>query len=363
MNMGKKPVIFIIFLSSLFLASIIIFSPSLAQEGVYCVYNSTTNRCDPYLPLPANNIAAELLAADIGVPVSVTLSVIGTGAFLMTASAGSASFAINLSQALEFLKFFRFYLLGMVRIKKKKPWGKVIDKLTGRPIPLALIQIFSAEFNKQKDAHLTDAEGRFDALALPGKYYIVVSKKGYKTANSNVISIDSPTQILNLEISLAPQSDFFGLNHIKKINYLNSVKRILQAINPFILAIGTISSFAVLATLPTALNYFLFGLYLLLDTLNIYFSYHLKKPFGTVMDASSKDLLPLSVVRIFDDTKNWLLDTKVTDRSGRFYFLLVPGQYHLTCQKNEYAPYHSDTISVAKSGVADFDIKMKPLAR
>ena len=309
--------------------------------------------------IPQEPTSAELLTANIGVPISVALSIAGAGALVAVASAGSASVAFNLSRVFQSLKLMRFYLLGLVQFRKKKPWGKVLDKLTGRPVPLATVRIYSAEFKKLLDAHLTDSNGRFDALVLPGLYDVQVLKKGYQKFQKDGVKISSEGQVLNLEIALFPLTESLSAEYIREMRFLQILKHFFRMVAPLALAIGTISSFIVVAVLPTSFNYFVFWLYLALDALQIFFAYHLRKPFGTVTDALSKDPLPLSVVRIFDNDKNWLLETKVSDRIGRFNFLLVPGNYYLTCDKNNYAPFHSDKIAVAKEGSADFDIMMK----
>ena len=311
--------------------------------------------------IPQAPTSAELLAANIGVPISVALSVAGAGALIAVASAGSASVAFNLSQAFQSLKLIRFYLLGLVQLRKRKPWGKVLDKLTGRPVPLAMVRIYSAEFKKLLDAHLTDAGGRFDALVLSGSYDVQVLKKGYQKFQKDGVRISSEGQALNLEIALSPLTETLSAGYVRNMRVLQILKHFFRMITPLMLVVGTFVSFIVMAVLPTNFNYFVFWLYLALDALQIFFTYHLRKPFGKVADSVSNDPLPLSIVRIFDNDKNWLLETKVSDRIGRFNFLLVPGNYYLTCDKNSYAPFHSDKIAVAKEGSANFDILMKKI--
>jgi len=301
----------------------------------------------------------ELLTANIGAPLSVAFVALGTGALMLVLSSGSAQFALNLSRIFQSLKIARFYLLGLVRVKRNKPWGKVIDGLTGRSIPLATVRVYSTEFKKLLDAHLTDEDGRFDALALPGEYYVEVSKNGYQKFQSDIIKISSADQVLNVEISMLPSASVLGLGYLRQLNVIQMAKHLMQLLTPLLLIIGTITSFIVMIVLPSAFNYLIFGLYLVLDAIQVYFMHFFKKPFGVVADFSSQEPLPLSVVRIFDVDKNWLLDTKVTDRIGRFYFLLVPGNYYLTCAKSGYAPFRSDQIVVVKEGVVNFDIKMK----
>ena len=292
-------------------------------------------------------------------PVSLTVTAASAGAITVTASTGSATFAFNLSQFFQSIGLSRFYLLGLIRFRRKKPWGKVLDKLSGKSIPLAAVQIYESEFKKLKDSQLTDEDGRFGALVGPGKYFLKVVKKGYRAFESGLMSIFSPDQILNLEISLSPMAEEFNLSYLRRISVLNALKRLLELLNPYLLAFGTLVSLLTVIILPGALNYTVLGIYILFDILKVYFTFHLLRPFGLVVDEATREPLPLSVVRIFEAEKNWLLATKVTDEQGRFNFLLTPGKYYLTCYKAGYLPFQSDTVIFKKAGLPSLNIKMK----
>lgn len=296
---------------------------------------------------------------NIAVPISVTITAASAGAITITATAGSASVAINLSGFFQALSFSRFYLLGFLRFKRRKPWGKIADKLSGKPISSATIQIYEAEFDKLKDSQLTDAEGRFSASVGIGKYYVTVSRKGYENFRSEIIAITSPEQILNLELYLLPLKEEFSLEYVKRINVWNAVKRFMELINPYLLAFGTLVSLITLAIIPNTLNYATLGIYILFDLLKIYFAFRLLKPLGKIIDEITGEPLPLAVVRIFEEDKNWLLATKVTDEQGQFNFLLAPGQYYLTCSKAGYDAFRSDTIAVKKDALPALNMKIK----
>ncbi len=296
---------------------------------------------------------------NVAVPVSVAVTVATAGALTVTATAGSATFAVNLSELFQLLSFSRFYLLGFIRFKKKKPWGRVYDKLAGKPLQFATVQIYESEFKKLKDSQVTDNEGRFGALVGPGKYYIKVFKKGFQTFQGDIIEISSPDQILNFELYLSPIVEEWNLEFLKKINVLNALKRFIELINPYLLALGTIISAISVVILPNQLNYGVFFIYIILDLLKIYFAVHLLKPFGKVIDETTNDPLPLTIVRIFEENKNWLLATKVTDELGRFNFLLAPGQYYLTFSRAGYQPFHSDAIFLKKAGLPSLNVKLK----
>jgi hypothetical protein len=298
---------------------------------------------------------------EVGVPISVTVTAASAGAITVTASASSATMALNITEFFQALSFARFYLFGLIRFRRRNPWGRIIDKFSGKPLRGATVQIWEAEYKKIKDTQLTDEEGRFGALVAPGKYYLKVSKKGFETKESDLIEITSPKQILNIEITLLPSEAEFSLSYIKKINFLNTLKRFVDFINPYLLAAGTIISFIILVIMPNALNYAVFFIYLGLDILKIYLSRALLKPFGRVINQATAEPLPLAVVRIFEEEKNWLLATKVSDELGRFNFLLTPGRYYLTCSKAGFLPYRSEVIVLTKAGLATIDIKLQSI--
>ena len=61
-----------------------------------------------------------------------------------------------------------------------------------------------------------------------------------------------------------------------------------------------------------------------------------KNPWGVVYDAITKDPIGLAIIRLFDATTKQLLATQVTDKEGRFEFLVKPGTYTLGIVKTPY---------------------------
>jgi hypothetical protein len=62
-----------------------------------------------------------------------------------------------------------------------------------------------------------------------------------------------------------------------------------------------------------------------------------KKEWGVVYDSITKRPIDLAVIRVFDAKTNRLLQTRVTDRNGRYHFVLESGDYYVVVQKQEYA--------------------------
>lgn len=304
------------------------------------------------------NPQAIKLARQIAVPVSVTMSVASAGALTVTATQGSATVAFNLSQFFRMLDVARFYLIALLRFEKKKPWGRVIDRFSGTPIPGATVEIYNADYNKMRDKQLTDSAGRFSGLVEAGTYYAKVAQKGYEIAKSAEMTISSPDKLLNLEIAMSPVGEFLS-EYINKINLWNSVKKILNRLNPIFLLLGTLSALGVAIIIPSMINYGLFGIYLVLGGLKLYLSRHIGQSFGSITDASTGQPLPLAVLRIFDAKKNWLLATKVSDSRGRFDFLLSLGNYYITSAKTGYAPLRSEPFVIKGADTPLPDLAMK----
>ncbi|HPH79039.1 MAG TPA: carboxypeptidase-like regulatory domain-containing protein, partial [bacterium] len=60
-----------------------------------------------------------------------------------------------------------------------KPWGIIYESRTGNPIAMAVVKIIDPEYNRVLETKMTDFNGRFSFLVVPGKYIITVEKDGY----------------------------------------------------------------------------------------------------------------------------------------------------------------------------------------
>lgn len=294
---------------------------------------------------------------EIGIPASVTLAAVSGGALLLTATAGNVQVAMNISNILQILDNLRLQLLGLVTFKKRKPWGKVFEKLNGRPIPGAKVHLFSAEFNKLLDSYITDSEGRFEFLVNSGNYFLKVSGKGFTEKETDPIHIKSAEQVMNQEIFLVPDIKNIGPGTLLRINIFSLLFRFVDFLNPYLLALGTLLSAGAAYSIPNDSNYLILALYGFFDFVKLYLALSLVRPDGSVVD-EDKNPVKNAVVRIFDAQKNLLVTTGVSDRNGKFNILLVSGKYYLTCAATGYKPYRSDTINVSKNNLPDLKIRL-----
>lgn len=63
--------------------------------------------------------------------------------------------------------------------KHAKPWGVVYDSVSLKPVPLVVVTIMDAKYNRILKSRLTDYDGRFSFLPPVGAYKIRVQKSGY----------------------------------------------------------------------------------------------------------------------------------------------------------------------------------------
>ncbi len=285
----------------------------------------------------------------VGLPTAV-----GVGAAGAASAAASTPFLWNL------LELLRFILLGFMRFKKRKPWGLVFDEVTRQPIAGAIVKILDTEFQKVKETQISDANGRFGFLVPAGSYYLKVSKSGYKDEETSVFAVKDPTkEAPNLELAMSSLS---GETDLKKLNWLktlNDLRRLLYLLNPYLLTIGTILSVFMFVVFPTIINYAVLMVYVILDAYKIWLATVTVRPYGRVLDHSNRDPLPLSIVRAFNKSNNWLTATHVSDVQGRFNFLVTPGSYYMTADKDGYRPFKSESLDFRKPGIVNKDIELK----
>ncbi|MBI2604173.1 MAG: carboxypeptidase regulatory-like domain-containing protein [Candidatus Harrisonbacteria bacterium] len=291
----------------------------------------------------------------VAVPVSVTLGAVGVGVLTTTAASSSAPFAFNM------LQLFRFLALGFLRFKRSKPWGRVYSELTGNPVPGATVRIYDTQFKKLKETQMTDRDGRFGFLVTPGNYFLHIEKKGFAGLESDELHIKDPAEVLALEIPLASATNDVSEKSLRLLRALNTFKSFVDLVNPYLFVFGTALSMFVVVIVPTWFNGAILGLYIALDAVKIALARWSLKSFGTVVDAKIKTPLPLTVVRVFDERRSWLLGTRVTDALGRFNFLLLPGSYYVSCAKFGYKTYQSKPVVLKKSGIIAFDVQMERL--
>jgi cysteine-rich repeat protein len=176
------------------------------------------------------------------------------------------------------------------------------------------------------------------------------------------------------------ETDIFE-NFNKVINLINRfldnpiVERInRQVAAPALVAVAAVNSFATFSFF----NFLTYLQYLLTQPLAALFRRRRKK-WGTVYHALTKQPIDLAIVRLYQEQDNKLVQSRVTDKLGRYNFLMEPGSYYLTVTKPKFIfpsqylkkdkedvkyldLYHGEIFTIKENGVdVIFNIPLDPV--
>ncbi|MFA4930322.1 MAG: hypothetical protein WC570_00430, partial [Patescibacteria group bacterium] len=112
----------------------------------------------------------------------------------------SLGFVISIAIALLHGGFVNYFIMlvyfGALVYKiykmsiQPKPWGLIYDSKTGLPISMAIVKIIDPEYDRIMETKLTDPDGRFAFLVVPGKYIVQVEKTGYQFPTNACVLIN-----------------------------------------------------------------------------------------------------------------------------------------------------------------------------
>jgi hypothetical protein len=102
------------------------------------------------------------------------------------------------------LNFILYLIILFVSPRPKKDWGVVREKEKRRPLPLSVVRIFEANFNKLLDQQVTNFKGQYGFLVGGRKFYLIYSKKGYKEKRSDILNFEGKEKgkIVGLDVFL-----------------------------------------------------------------------------------------------------------------------------------------------------------------
>ena len=119
-------------------------------------------------------------------------------------------------------------------------------------------------------------------------------------------------------------SDVVDNPEVEKIS-----RRVVAPVTTGVVAVSTFSFISFSNLLPFLRLLFLQPLLLL--------GYRKREKWGQVYNALSKLPVDLAVVRLLDAESNKVVQTKVTDKEGRYAFVVEPGKYKIEVQKANFS--------------------------
>ncbi len=275
------------------------------------------------------------IVGDVAVPVAVASAVGGTT---------SLATSFNLLPYLQYL--FTSPILYIAR-RRRRPFGRVYNGYTKVPISLATIQLLKD--GKIVKTAVTDEEGRFFLRAEPGEYTLQVKKPTFTFPSSFVTSTTDgeyldiyrgeTLRVTEENIFVAPN---IPVDHIEanaiSIERKQRVKHVFRILQRFVAVLGVLLALFGLVVNQNIASLLVFGLQFVVLVVTLILSRPKRlKGWATVTDGATKAPIANAVVRLFEPTYNKLLETTVTDRFGRYAFVVGPNSYYLTASAPGYA--------------------------
>ncbi len=287
--------------------------------------------------------------------------------------------------------------------------GRIVSRIGQTLVPVAgaLVTLLDATGQewvaikyRQDNPQRAKSDGTFFWYAPNGQYEVRAVKDGFR---SETIKIAVTNYIVNPQIELIelPPPLFESAKNIlasaesplikagavaklfsQEINYGYEIARVQVLDNPAVeqvaenvaapaLATVTVASAGAAATTAAGLSNVLNLARFLVTQPLLLVSRRKRKGYGVVYNAMTKLPVDLAIVRLKDAATGRFLQTRVTDRGGRYFFIVQPGKYLLDVHKASFSfpsgylkevkqdalfldLYHGESIEVTERGATIF---------
>lgn len=322
----------------------------------------------------------------INVPVEQVPNAVSAGALVVAGAAAVVPALTNTFMLFSSLReilfsFWNSLLFFLGARRKQKQWGKVIDAATGIPIPMVKVKLdeiiasagSTTTSRRTITTVYTDKDGNYGFVAPPGQYELEASKENYQYATlpgeyyepGTIMNVKDYSEslivpVIAMTLSQDGARKKFGM--VRKFAYLEKIMFVLSVL---FLLFGTAVTVYNLIYSYEQSQLFVAITYALLWIVWIYsgISRRSKSPWGEVVDGSNQKPLPLSIIRVMDETdgKPRLIRTVISDQNGKFSTLLSRDKYKIVVSKPGYTqtePIHVNAQN--KMNVVNKKIVMLP---
>ncbi|OGH71520.1 MAG: hypothetical protein A3G00_04900 [Candidatus Magasanikbacteria bacterium RIFCSPLOWO2_12_FULL_43_12] len=311
----------------------------------------------------AANPEARKVAEKVAAPVVASAAAIGTAA------------VVGWAQLLGYLRFLFTQPFLLIKRRKRHGWGVVYDSLTKLPLDLVIVRLVNTNSGKVVQTRVTDSHGRYVFFPAIGSYHLETNVNQFKFPSAFLGAVKDDGAFLDLyhgeqvevkeagaaitaNIPLDPLGSepplwkLVGRLAWRRLQHFFSILSLLLA-----------AGFAV--WVPSALTIGLLAAQTVFYGMLLRLAVPQKpKSWGIIYDEKTHKPLARTAARIFDQQYNKLLETQVTDKTGRYSFLVGRNKYYVSYEKDGYEKKQSETIDlqnnsepVASVGV---DASLKP---
>ncbi len=295
----------------------------------------------------ADNPAVERVSREVVAPAVLTASV----------AAVVPSLWSILLPLLRFLFLQPLLLLGR---RKRESWGMVYNSYTKLPVDLAVVRLLDAKSGRVERSRVTDKQGRYLFIVDPGEYRIRVMKQGYTFPSELLKDVKTDRELVDIyhgellrvsgeKVSVTPNIPLDPIGETRKPGRIKW-ERYWRVFQHVIAVVGIIATAVALYISPVWYLWLFLAVHI---TLYILFFVYVrpKKPkgWGIVYDKHNKNPVSKAIVRLFSKDYNKLVSSQVTDKKGRYSFLVGPNEYYITVEKPGYVSQKSENIDLKKS--------------
>jgi len=263
---------------------------------------------------------------------------------------------IQLSELVYLTSHSLIWLSQLIDFSRKlTTHSKVVDYPSKKPLPHAIVRLFKLPEERLIETEVTDDDGDFSFTLSKGSYYMKATKDGYAPADSIRVKITDDDysiwytggiiQVVSERETLKVIVPMIEEDGKKKITVYR--KPIMNALLPYIYAIGLLIS----------IHFFIKRYYLIdLIVLIVYFSILIllswkslvsQRKFGLLANESGKPLAGVEL-QLIDMRFERMMDKRITDDRGRFYFLAQPGEYRISVKDEDYQMVQLEGLDGAK---------------
>jgi len=281
--------------------------------------------------------------AKIGIPTAAGVVVLTGISFLLQILA-------SLADLLALLSYLFSWLLELIGIKKRaEKWGIVYNAASKVPIDLAIVRVLKAK--KLIRTKVTDKLGRFGFLLGKGKYTLLVTKPGFLFPSKQLKGLKIDGKYKNLYfgglISIRSEKESAKINvnipldpkEKAKIKFIDKLRTFVTNLFWPVWILGFLTNIFSSFIYPSVVNGLIFLFYILILLLRKILLGTSPRPWGRVLDKKTKKPIANATVRIIDAREKKILETKITDKYGRFNFILPKGKYYLKVIAPGYKPF------------------------
>lgn len=225
-----------------------------------------------------------------------------------------------------------FAIPALLLKKQKNVWGVVFDLKNRKPVAFAIVRLYNPGGYIVVEQKVTDIEGRYGFAVNKGKYMLEIVHNSYKTYNRE-IEVKGDEDSFTENIGLERQKD----NNIFRnlwFSFKGNLKENLPRLSVVLYSIGLVLTIIIFAVSQMIYNLLVLILYVLMAI--VYLLIQFKKNWGFIYDSKTGKRISYGAVKLFKASNNKLIDTQMTDKGGRFGFIVDPGEYLLLATVRGY---------------------------